>query len=40
MTEYFDDTVINVPRESEKILNQIYGAYEELPPEKQGVCRN
>ena len=40
VTERFDDTVINVPRESEKILNQIYGAYEELPPEKQGVCRN
>ena len=36
----FDDTVINLPREGGKILNRIYGAYEELPPEQQRICKH
>ncbi len=36
----FDDTIINLPQEGRKILNRIYGAYEELPPEHRRVCKH
>ena len=36
----FDDTEINLPREGGKILNRIYGAYEELPPADERVCKH
>ena len=36
----FDDTEVMVPQEPKKILNCIYGAYQELPPEKQRVCKH
>ena len=36
----FDDTEIMVPQEGERILNCIYGAYNELPPEEQQVCKH
>ena len=36
----FDDTVVMVPQQSDWILNTIYGAYRELPPESQQICKH
>ena len=36
----FDDTVVMVPQQSNWILNTIYGAYMELPPEAQQICKH
>ena len=36
----FDDAEIMVPQEGDRILNCIYGAYNELPPEEQQVCKH
>ncbi len=36
----FDDTIIMLPENGEAILNTIYGAYMEKPPEEKQICKH